>query len=64
MCLFFACPHNFDAAFNNNPAAKTAAVVNDLANCSAQTDAFFNGGIHIIPATVRPTRRRLKFLSG
>lgn len=36
----FACPHNFDRVYPNDPAAKAAIVANDLASCSAQADAF------------------------
>jgi non-heme chloroperoxidase len=36
----FACPHNFDRVYPNEPAAKAAIVANDLASCSAQADAF------------------------
>jgi non-heme chloroperoxidase len=39
----FACPHNFGAAFKNDPAAKASAVASDLAHCSAQADAFTAG---------------------
>jgi pimeloyl-ACP methyl ester carboxylesterase len=39
----FACPHNWDRAFRNDPAGKAARVAADLASCSAQADAVVAG---------------------
>ena len=39
----FAVPHNFDAAFKNNPAGKAAMVAADSARASAQANAFEAG---------------------
>jgi non-heme chloroperoxidase len=39
----FAVPHNFDAAFKNNPAGKAAMVAADFARASAQANAFEAG---------------------
>jgi non-heme chloroperoxidase len=39
----FACPHNWDRVFRNDPAAKAARVAADLASCSAQAHAFAAG---------------------
>jgi pimeloyl-ACP methyl ester carboxylesterase len=39
----FACPHNFDRVFPNDPAAKAKVVAYDLGTCSAQANAFGAG---------------------
>jgi non-heme chloroperoxidase len=39
----FACPHNWDRAFQNDPAMKAQRLVADTASCSAQADAFAKG---------------------
>jgi len=39
----FACPHNFDRAFPDNSKAKATMVANDLAHCTAQSNAFEAG---------------------
>jgi non-heme chloroperoxidase len=39
----FACPHNFDRMFPNDPAGKAAIVADDLASCTAQSKAFAAG---------------------
>jgi non-heme chloroperoxidase len=39
----FACPHNWDRAFRNDPALKAQRMAADRAWCSAQADAFAAG---------------------
>ena len=39
----FACPHNWDRAFQNDPAMKARRLSADAASCSAQADAFSAG---------------------
>lgn len=39
----FACPHNWDRAFRNDPATKAKRMAADRAWCSAQADAFAAG---------------------
>ena len=39
----FACPHNWDRAFPNDPARKAARIAADTERCSAQADAFSRG---------------------
>ncbi len=39
----FACPHNWDRAFQNDPAMKARRLAADTASCSAQADAFAAG---------------------
>jgi hypothetical protein len=39
----FACPHNWDRAFRNDPSGKSARVAADLASCSAQAGAVAAG---------------------
>jgi pimeloyl-ACP methyl ester carboxylesterase len=39
----FACPHNIDHYFPDNSKAKAAMVANDLAHCTAQSNAFEAG---------------------
>jgi non-heme chloroperoxidase len=39
----FACPHNFDRGFQNDPSAKTAMVTADSTHCTAQRNAFQAG---------------------
>jgi non-heme chloroperoxidase len=39
----FACPHNFDRMFPNDPARKAAMTADDLVRCTAQAKAFAAG---------------------
>ena len=39
----FACPHNWDRAFRNDPAMKAERVAADVASCNARADAFAAG---------------------
>jgi len=39
----FACPHNWDRFFPNDPDRKAARILADTARCSAQSDAFVRG---------------------
>lgn len=39
----FACPHNWDRAFRNDPAMKAERLAADRTNCNAQADAFAAG---------------------
>jgi non-heme chloroperoxidase len=39
----FACPHNWDRAFQNDPAMKAKRLEADIASCTAQADAFAAG---------------------
>jgi non-heme chloroperoxidase len=39
----FACPHNWDRVFPNDPEMKAKRLVADTASCSAQADAFAAG---------------------
>jgi non-heme chloroperoxidase len=39
----FACPHNWDRAFRNDPAMKATRMAADRVSCNAQADAFAAG---------------------
>jgi non-heme chloroperoxidase len=39
----YACPHNWDRAFQNDPAMKARRLAADIASCTAQADAFAAG---------------------
>jgi pimeloyl-ACP methyl ester carboxylesterase len=39
----YACPHNWDRAFQNDPAMKARGLAADIASCTAQVDAFAAG---------------------
>jgi non-heme chloroperoxidase len=39
----YACPHNWDRAFQNDPAMKTKRLAADKVNCTAMADAFAAG---------------------
>jgi non-heme chloroperoxidase len=39
----YACPHNWDRAFRNDPAMKAKRLAADIASCTAQADAFAAG---------------------
>jgi len=39
----YACPHNWDRAFQNDPAMKAKRLTADIASCTAQADAFAAG---------------------
>jgi non-heme chloroperoxidase len=39
----YACPHNWDRAFRNDPAMKAKRLAADIALCTAQADAFAAG---------------------
>jgi non-heme chloroperoxidase len=39
----FACPHNWDRAFRNDPARKAQRIAADIVSCNARADAFAAG---------------------